>query len=476
MAIYNPSDLYGGAAFRIDTTPMLNFLVKKQAKEDAKAAALDKYYRDAVKPFSDKNIRGADIPAFGAAITDYQNFYIKNADQLSRNKSPELSMEADRKINTIRQILADSRPQKDVEEKIGQQSQLLGKDFMDLWTDKTHQDYTKSTEPAWIPDPQTGAPIKNPNWTPFDLSKIERHPKVVNLNEFYSKTFNDLGYKPSETIIGEELVEGSEFVFKGTKKYSYDPTALKNYGDAVKGSYNNDESLQYSFTKGQTFDQLKNGDINKWNELNAIYKPIYGTDMKEDEDIFAANAIKTMAQTRTEPYRRIDEDAKLKVQARISRENSAALAKAVAKAKSAGVSIDINKLPTALNRFPSGTAVARKTNIPLVIKDGIWVDNKGKLFTGEVILPTSRVPIEINDIINKRDLYSEASIYIENGVPVNVSTEGGTVGKELLQEGEINKKIKQKQLNKTSFVPSTSGSVGQDLTTNENNDKLNLSI
>ncbi len=475
MAIYNPSDLYGGGTFRIDTTPMLNFLVKRQAQEQAKEQALDKYFTDMLKTSSDKNVRPQEIPAFQTSITNAKNFYIQNKDAIVSGKNPSIRMQYEELVNVPNQIIADSSKALATDVRIGN-AQIANPKVKDRWTSKTTDEYNASVQSAWEVDPATKQVYKNPNWREFNPALIEVNPEEMDVNQYISKSFNQFGYKPSERIIGKKLRPGSTFEYEGTKEKYFNPEVLKDFGDAMKSSYNNDNTLQYNFAKGQTLAQMKSGDAKGFEQLNNIYKNIYGTDIQEDEDLFAAKAINLVGQTSTEPYKEVDEAAKMKERARISRENSAALAKAVAKAKSAGVSIDINTLPTALNRFSSGTAVARKTNIPLVIKNGIWVDNKGKLFTGEVILPTSRVPIEINDEINKRDLYSEASIYIENGVPVNVSTEGGTIGKELLQEREINKKIKEKRLKSTSFVPSTSGSVGQDLTINENNDKLNLSI
>ena len=475
MAIYNPSDLYGGAAFRIDTTPMLNFLVKRQAREQAQEQALDKYFSDMLKTASDKNVRPQEIPAFQASIKNAKNFYIQNKDAIVSGKNPAVRMQYEEIASIPNSIIADSSKALATDVRIGN-AQIGNPKLKDRWTRKTLDEYNASVQSAWEVDPITGQPVKNPNWKEFNPAMIEVNPEEMDVNQYISKQFNQFGYKPSERIIGKKLKPGSTFVYEGTKEKYYNPESLKDFGDAMKSSYNNDNTLQYNFAKGQTLAQMKSGDAKRFEELNNIHKNIYGTDIQEDEDLFAATAIKNVGQTSTEPYTEIDEAAKLKAQGDERLKLAKAVAKATQEAKKQGIQIDIDNLQTALNRFPSGTAVARKTNIPLVIKNGIWYDNNGKLFTGDVILPTSRVPIEINDEINKRDLYSEASIYIENGVPVNVSTEGGTVGKELLQEREINKKIKEKRLKSTSFVPSTSGSVGQDLTTNENNDKLNLSI
>lgn len=475
MAIYNPSDLYGGGAFRIDTTPMLNFLVKRQAQEQAKEQALDKYFSDMLKTASDKNVRPQEIPAFQASIKNAKNFYIQNKDAIVSGKNPDVRMQYEQIASIPNMIIADSSKALATDVRIGN-AQIANPKLKDRWTRKTLDKYNASVQSAWEVDPITGQPVKNSNWEEFNPAMIEVNPEEMDVNQYISKQFNQFGIKPSQRIIGKELIPGSTFVYKGTKEIYYNPESLKDFGDVMKSSYNNDNTLQYNFAKGQTLAQMKSGDAKGFEELNNIYKNIYGTDIQEDEDLFAATAIKNVGQTSTEPYKEVDEAAQMKERARISRENSAALAKAVKEAKSKGVDVDTNTIPTALDRFATGTAKARGTNTPLTIGGNKWTDQSGKPFTGEVVLDKNKVPVEIIKAIPQSQFTTEFLIQVKNGVPVNVSTDEGSVDRDALLEGEINKKIKEKRLKSTSFVPSTSGSVGQDLTTNENNDKLNLSI
>jgi len=473
MAIYNPSDLYGGEAFRIDTTPMMNFLVKRKAQEDAKEQALDKYFRDMIKTASDKNVRPQEATPFHQAVQNYKNFYMQNSAALASGRDPALRMKAEELAQVPYQIMSESASALATDAKIGNANITSSGEVKKRWTPKTTEEYNASTQSIWAVDPETKQVVKNPAYKPFNTSLIEVTPKQMDVSGFYAKKFNEFGYKPSETIVGEKLRKGSQFVYEGTKQISYDTPTLQKYGDAMKNSYDNDNDLQYNFLNGKTFDQMKSGDVNGFNDLNAIHKNVFGTDIQDDRDLFAATAIKTMAQTRTEPYKRVDEDAKMKVQAEISKKNALAIASALKKSKDQGQTINENTLPTALERFPDMVA-NQKDNIS--VKNYKWVDKNGNLFTGMVVVEKAQLPVQIKDKIKDSKFVDNANIYIKEGVPYRVETEEGSVGRDDLLPDAIEKATKIKRLNKTSFVPSMSGKVGQDLATNQSNDKLNLSI
>jgi hypothetical protein len=472
MAIYNPSDLYGGEAFKIDTTPMMNFLVKRQAQEQAKEQALDKYYRDMIKTASDKNVRPQEAPAFYQAVQNYKNFYMQNSAALASGKNPALRMQAEQLAQVPYQIMSDSAPALATDTKIGQAT-LSNPDVKKRWTKKATDDYSASAQSIWAVDPETKQVVKNPAYKAFNTSLIEVAPKEMDVSGFYAKKFNEFGYKPSETIVGEKLRKGSQFVYEGTKEFSYDPQTLQQYGTAMKNSYDNDNDLQYNFLNGKTFDQMKSGDVNGFNDLNAIHKNVFKTNIQDDRDLFAATAIKTMAQTRTEPFKRIDEDAKMRVQAETSKQNAAAIAKAVANAKGQGEKIDVNTLPTALETF-SDMVVNQKEGIS--VRSNKWVDKNGNLFTGTIKVEKGKLPTQVIKKIPNNQFVDEAEVQVKNGVPVIIQTEEGSVDRNTLLPDAIQDAKNKKQLNKTSFVPSMSGKVGQDLATNQSNDKLNLSI
>ena len=475
MAIYNPEGLYGGGAFKIDTTPMLNFLVKRKAQEDAKAQALDKYYRDVIKTSSDKNVRGIDIPAFNAALGDYKNFYSKYSNELANNRNPDLRMQAEEKIQKIYQIMSDSKSQKDIEDKVFQIGQLQGKDFMDLWTDKTLNDFKNSTQAAWVIDPQTNQPIRNPNYAPFDIGKIEKHPKPVDLMKTYSDIFSMQNIIPTET---SKIVpsERGDLWIKTEYTKSYPQQSLMAYGEALKDKYRSDESVQYTHNKDNDYQKIISGDHKKYDDLNAVYKSVYGNDknISNNEELFAAQGIRNMAtqSTRSEQVVNPKKQAEMNKKIRMEEINYANSLKK--QASSEGINVD--KLQTPLNQF-SNSDKADSKNLTYV-KDGVWYDKKtNKPYNGALKINKDYVPSDIYQIATKiNPLYQDQpKVNISNGVPQSIEFNGGTVTRETLIESSY-KKEKAKRSKSSSFVPSMSSQIGKDLVTNQTNDKLNLSI
>ena len=421
--LINPAGLYGGAAFRVDNTPLYNFAYRLQAKEQAKSEAIDKYYKDLANKATDTGVRPQDQNIFYDAKKDYQDFYIKNQDLLAKG-DVAARMKAEELAKIPFQIAAASRDQFAIDQKIGT-ALVANPDLQKRWTKKTFDDFNASSAPVYARDPNTGIYAPNPQYKPFDPSRITTTPKQIDLAQAWVKISKDLNINPDEVIVGTKPSK-RKFHQIVQKQFVLSPTNAKVIGDYAKTLYDTDEASEYSFklfTKDMTPQQMQ-ADPNmavKFNDLNEAYKKAYGADIQDEKDLFAAYAISQNETKNIKEEEQKDDVAwynytKAKDFA-YSKKLADYNAKLQARMKREAPTVNIATVRTSLEDIPDGKYGA------FTKKGDIWYDASGNKLNSasnrfDVVIPANAIPGDLlKDVpASQRVAVSKIRLNVVNGV------------------------------------------------------------
>lgn len=422
--LINPAGLYGGAAFRVDNTPLYNFAYRLQAKEQARLDSYDKYLKDLVNNTTDTGLRTQDIESFRGAIENAKKFYINNRDALV-NRDP-IVMERYQKLTKIPQIIAStSRNQFVTDQKI---ANLVSndKEWVKNWTTKTKEDFDKSSAPVYVYDQNADEYVPNPNFAPFDIVKATTNPNQINLAESWTKIAKDLNINPDEVIVGTRPSK-KRYHDIVQKQFVLSQDNAKKIGDYAKTIYDTDEASEYSFkvfTKNMTPQQMQ-ADPNmaaKFNDLNETYKKAYGTDIQDEKDLFAAYAI---SQNET---KNIKEEEKIDAVAwynytkgedfRYSKKLAEYNKKLEARLKrQASPNINLATVKTAFEDIPPGKYGAFEK------KGDFWYDANGNKLNSatnrfDVVIPAGMIPDGLKELIpaSQRVALSKIRLNVVNGL------------------------------------------------------------
>lgn len=300
MALHTPSNLYAGAAATFNASPYTNFAINMMAKKQAKDDALDSYYRDLNKSINSAGVRTQDIPGFMEKTNTLQNYWQQNRDAI---KNPRID-------NGKSQTEYNSRYQ-DIQSYINssKQEELKKQPFVKTISDPTKRDFVtdKMMQAIALHD----LPLTDPNRQSFDITKYDFNPKELSPEEF--QKFNEgigKGISQDKTDVSAIPDPTNRFYQIETTSQRYSPEKLKAIGDEAKNAY--DGSVAYTFEKNHPFKDFKTKHEQEFNRLNDIHKQVYGADINDGEDLYAATILSkklepTIASKRIEDRKYIDD-------------------------------------------------------------------------------------------------------------------------------------------------------------------------
>jgi len=386
-----PASFYGGMDFKINTSAYTNFMLKRQAQQAAKEAALDKYYKGLTATATSTGIRSQDFPAFDAAMKDYEMFYMENSSKIASGKYPELELEAQRRSRipflVMNQSKSDFARDKTVATIRGS-----NKKEADLWTEGTWDAYKKSTKPRYLPDPSGRGVIENPEYGDFDPMAIQTHPEEVDLVKQWEETGKNIPLDIIETKQADDI--DPKFTTKVTTKTRPTPAGLKTVADRAFYQWN--KETEYTFGLDKTFAQFKIDSPEKFNELLKSYQKVFGDDaeMKNDKDLYIATAINMADKEQFKSTDRFRDDKKW---ADYNRQQNMVYDKQMKifeKSLNPTQRQEINNVRTYFEDIPSGFYTTSKGQ--KVEKRGdVWVDATGKALTttgDNIVKITSNIP------------------------------------------------------------------------------------
>ena len=439
--IVNPAGLYGGGAFKVDTTTATNFFLKQKAAEQAKADVLDKYFRDLPSKATDKGMRDQDRPAFDQALLNYQNFYIQNRDKLASGRYPNLQLEAQQKGQLPFTIANSSIGALNDAKQVGTviASSPEGKDAFDEKTLGTNPDGTPYIDPVttkgtglrahdlpiYIVDANKNI-VENPDHVNFDVTQVIRNPKRLSEEEL-QKTINE-GLKTIPRSKNTEFVDikGDPLLVNKVTTEQYDPndlTTLKSVGDKI-GSIYEDPNVKFTFKKKYPFSDYNEQTVAGFDAANKAFNAVYGRPIQpaNNKEFFIGLNLAglkpdvTTEQVVSEKKKMVADEARSQRQARYQ--------------------ANLNKGKEYVGAHPFDAVSMAIPNTKLSIKDGVVYDEKGQPYSSASGQYDITVPIASLDS-RVRQAYKEAGIkgYDIDGSNVNLQVKNGVI------QGVYNKDI-----------------------------------
>lgn len=314
--IHNPSGLYGGGAFKVDTRLAVNYYLKRQAEETAKQNALDKYFSTLTDKASPTGVRGQDQEAFTQAVQNYQDFYTQNRKALASGKNFALQSQG-RKIAKIPfQIMAESKDALATTKTAGQVYAGVNQD-LNSWTDETtgieketgkpkldangnYMGIQAHEQPLYNIDPTTKSLSYNPQHKNFDLTSVQYNPKLLTANELESNIDNQVNsIQPGDISSTLQPVQGKSGYVVPTKTVGYKPEQIKQIGDAVISSYGN-KNIRATVHSMYPYQTWPMANTEKFKEADDYFQSIYGRPIKDEGDLYAAIQMKKRSVSKTE--------------------------------------------------------------------------------------------------------------------------------------------------------------------------------
>lgn len=439
--IVNPPDLYGGAAFKVDLTPLVNLTLRREKEEKAWADATNKYYDNLMNKATDTGMRDQDKPLFEKAIQNFKNYYIQNSDKIIKGDMAARA-KADELARVPLQVANSSRSAFNNDLKLANVNK-------DRWTESTKKQLTKSTSPTHIVD-VTGAVVPNPEYSYFNFATIENDPEAVDLQSYYAGIGKTLNVVKSERLL-EEKPTSSKFKKIQVVKEEISADDAKRIGDYAAGDWDseaNNDKYEFNFrkylkAKGGTFADFKNQYAQEFADLNEAFKYAYGKDIGSDKDLFSAYAIKTNMGGATKEKQITDDKALIDYRAEKAKE----LTRLSASLRKTAPAQTISNLTTAFEDIQDGTFGGYTK------RGDYWYDQSGNLATTagfDVRLPVNMVPAGIKEYARgkTKDAIESINIKIKNGVAVAAIDEDGflpLVAREQVLVDENKSKTAQKR-------------------------------
>lgn len=314
--IHNPSGLYGGGAFQVDTRQAVNYYLKRQAEETAKQNALDKYFSTLTDKASPTGLRGQDQEAFVQSVQNYQDFYNKNRKALASGKDFALQSKGREIAKIPFQIMAESKDALATTKTAGQVYAGVNQD-LNSWTDETtgieketgkpkldangnYMGIQAHEQPLYNIDPTTKSLSYNPQHKNFDLTSVQYNPKLLTANELESNIDNQVNsIQPGDISSTLVPVQGKSGYVVPTKTVGYKPEQIKQIGDAVISSYGN-KNIRATVHSMYPYQTWPMANPEKFKEADDYFQSIYGRPIKDEGDLYAAIQMKKRSVPKTE--------------------------------------------------------------------------------------------------------------------------------------------------------------------------------
>jgi hypothetical protein len=258
-----PSNLYSGDAVVLNTKPITDFYVKQQTEKAAAQDAYGKYFQDQLSKLNDKGLSEDDIPVVNKGITDAQNYYLQNKNEISKGNTPEATQ-----MNKIFRDVQGS-----IQEGL----------------DKTKTNTILAQLPTKMPwlanNPEYvnavashNLPIGTPGREPINLAKftsIEVPP--LDISKYVNKNLKDIKpeYTPSTTVDPNNKFQNIESYIP-----KLDASSKSIIQTRVSNDYQNNPSMQKA-----VYDLHKPDRIGDFMNATNKFKEVYGKDPSGDVDL-----------------------------------------------------------------------------------------------------------------------------------------------------------------------------------------------
>lgn len=270
MAVHNPTDLYGGWGGDWNPTPYVQFAIRQKQMRDAKAEAVDNYFRDMTKGLSPTGMRAQDVPDYIQKKNNFQNFVIQNKAAL---RNPALDngkarIQANYLFNDAQEHVA--RSVDEGKNMLSVQKLLMNPEIRDRLDDDTLAAMQ-----------QGNLALSNPNHKTMDLSTIGYKAKPFDL-AMQQNYLKGASQGLSMGQLTPEITTDPKTMTQTVKiKSTYGKDALDAIANRASGVYSGDKSAREFANTALSTQQAHD-------ELNPIFKSTYGRDIETPQDALAA--------------------------------------------------------------------------------------------------------------------------------------------------------------------------------------------
>lgn len=287
MAINNPSNLYTAGAVVFDTRPSTNFAIQLLQQKKAKDEALDQYYQKLPSTINEAGMRDQDREPFMQNIGALQAYWRDNRDKI---KNPRRDGGAAQ--YNYEKMFRDISTRVNMSKQAAKTDLELGKLRFSENTSYIFDDpeiidrIGKQSLSVWDPQHQT-----------VDLATITVPPKPMaqkDWDEYWKGLPGSI--KPSENT-EYKPDPADRFSRIPVTTIAYDKKQLEQIGINAAESYVKNKRLRTEFNKSHALTNIAS--LEDWkedhealyNQLNAPFKAVYGTDISSPAELHAAEAI-----------------------------------------------------------------------------------------------------------------------------------------------------------------------------------------
>lgn len=301
--INNPAGLYGGGAFRVDSSAAVNYYLKRQAEEQAQTAALDKYFSHLMDKASPTGLRtDKEGAAFQQSIKNAQNYYTLNKKRITGGdiKAQQEYMEL---TNVPFQIMAAS---KEALATTKMAAQIGGSNTTarDRWDNNTtginietgqpvvdanggYMGLYAHEQPIYIVNAD-GSVAANPKFKPFDPMQIQLNPEIYDAKKLQDYTDNSLtDIKPGD--LGSDLIpypKDPRYQVSVRRK-GFTTDQLKAQAERII-NLANDKNIAATLHKNYNYKTWIPANQAQYDAVNKIWNGLYKRDIANDAELYAA--------------------------------------------------------------------------------------------------------------------------------------------------------------------------------------------
>ena len=381
---------YRGGNVAIDfTSKPLQLAINLKQKEQAKAEAVDKYFKDYEKSLNPAGLSKAEVDMFAKKLKEVQEFGIKNKQAITNPSKygydAQSTLMAGFKdlqgyIEQGKQATAERKAFKDYINQAIKSGKHVSDNYLDV--------LNKSMLPV-------GA-----GYTPPDIMQVDIYDPHDDL-VFSDKTWKGIDL-PGRIEVEEQVLNGKPTGrVKEVKVESITPDVVRAYDQRARSYFRDNLGTQEQYNN-----LIKDKDF--VNQLNPTYKKYFGTDIKNPADLAVAFGIATKQPKREDKTGYDFTKEWYFTEGQKRQDIRSALNRA---AFNTGSSPDDANL---FDAIPDIGTVSGNT----YIKDGKAFDKNGNAFNGKIVIQKQNLPAEIFSIIPLAKNVTDFDVTFEDGVPV----------------------------------------------------------
>lgn len=271
MPINNNINPYQGGAVVIDNRPYLQFYQQQQVKRQAKEDALDNYFRELGKNITPAGMRNQDVEGLSKRTNEWRQFYSENKDAITNPK-----LDNGKAYTQYMSRYQDQLGYIDRSKNRLKATDELGKLKLD-----PNRSYILD-DPALIDKVKSNdLPLDDPNGKDLNIMEMASPPKPWTTKDQAAHSAYLTHNLDVDKIPGKAIDMGG-FKTITPISHQYSDRNLQAIGERSGGAYDMDRSLQLETSK---LAKQVEGDPARHDQLNAMYKRVYGRDMDDLRDL-----------------------------------------------------------------------------------------------------------------------------------------------------------------------------------------------